>query len=82
MKSDSALSINTPGLWLVCAILGRPLSVCNSLMAALLKAHEISSKAASQWDEAPSVLVHVGTDERLDAHQIMEHWRKLQLPLI
>jgi len=81
MKSDSAVSVNTSGLWLVCASFGRQLSLCNSLLSALLKAHELSRKAASRCDEWPSTLVKVGSDERLDAHKIMECWRELGLPL-
>ena len=79
MESDSAVSINIPGLWFVCGVSGQ-LSLCNSLLAALRKAYELSGKTTSPFD-APSALVRVKTNERLDAHQIMALWRKLEWPL-
>jgi len=81
MKSDSAPNLDTPSLWFVCAVFGRPLSLCNSLLSALLKAYELSGKTTAELDEWPSTLVQLGTDKRLDAHQIMEHWRELHLPV-
>lgn len=79
MKSIPAISISTPGLWLVWGLTG-PLSLCNSLLSALQRAYELSGKTTSPWN-APSALVRVGTDERLDAHQIMALWRELGWPL-
>ena len=79
MKSNSAVSINIPGFWFVCGVTG-PLALCNSLLSALRKVYELSGKTTSPWN-APSALVQVGTDERLDAHQIMALWRELEWPL-
>ena len=79
MESNSAVSINIPCLWFVCAVSG-PLSLCNSMLDALRKAYELSEKTTSPFD-APSALVRVGTNERLDAHQIMALWRQLEWPL-
>ncbi len=63
------------GLWLVVSLSGI-LTLSDSLIGALRKAHEISGRTASFFD-APSAIVLVGTDERIDAYGIMALWRHL-----
>ncbi len=79
MQRSSVLDIDSPGPWFVWSLSG-PLSLCNCLRDALRKAHDLSGKTSSLF-HAPSALIRVGTNERLDAHQIVALWRELDFPV-
>ena len=80
MDHYSTTSIDTPGMWTLYSMFGTPLSLCQSLRRALQKAYELSGATESLYD-APSVLVRAGTNDRIDAYEILALWQKLQWPL-
>ena len=71
--------LDVPGLWFVRTLSGA-FALCSSGPSALRKAYERSGQTHSPFD-APNALVRVGTDDRLDAEQIMAEWRNLGWPL-
>ncbi len=71
--------LNTPGFWLVTTFSGG-FDVCDSALSALRKAYERSGQSQSFFD-APNALRRVGTDDGLNAEQVVAEWRNLGWPL-
>jgi len=64
------------GLWVVIDVFGRLLAGPATLLDALHRAFEISAQTAS-LSHAPSQLINVGADDRIEAEGIVSLWRQL-----
>jgi len=78
MQSQPASNLDTPSPWWLTHS-AKPLpaqTLCLSLQSALSKAYEFNAGGS-----VPIALVQVGTDIRLDAHQIKALWHEQGFPL-
>jgi hypothetical protein len=62
-------------VWLVLSLTAF-LALSDSFIGALRQAYQLSVRTSSPWD-APSALVLIGSDRRIDAEEIVRWWRRL-----